>query len=166
MGLFKREDTENEEEIDCQNFHFEWKGKTYTSIEHLRKELSSKDLRTILTATNLEIEEYDRTLKKANFWYDFCSVIPYVGFGTLFFSGVMPPMLKTVAEIFSPVVITASLVAKLFNFKKYLPVESEQEELIFLSEEIDEELSIRQAQNDYNKKCENVFSDIYLGEKE
>lgn len=166
MSFFKRLDDddfedENGNEDLLQDFRFEWKGKVYTDVNTLRKELSTSDLQILLTTYDCEIAKTERKLKFGNGINTALRVLFFAGVGALLFKSGMSGIIKNIANVFAPVSIATGILGKIHNFRKYKSVEENLDYLCAVYDEIEEELDIRGAETHFRSQDAEIFSDVF-----
>lgn len=146
----KKEDEEYYDQIS-----FEWKGKKYTSVKQLRRELSLGDLKIVMNNYDKNIIKSEKKLKRHK--------VTGVSFVVLFLAGLglsfLQPsgLLKNFIDIFSKASMVVGLAGAFIQSKHCCDEDEKNDKLFYVFEELDEEILLREGEISCQKQTDEIF---------
>lgn len=146
-----------DDDIYYDKIDFDWKGKQYTSVKELRKELSTDDLYKVMEEYDKSILKSEKKMKynKIKGW-TFCGVF-LAGVGLAILKNWQTGILKNFLDFFTPATMITGIVGAFLKSKHCCDEDEKYDKLFYVFEEIDEEIMLRESEKGYQEKSEEIF---------
>lgn len=149
------EELAKEEEEYYDEIDFDWKGKKYTSVKQLRRELSLGDLKIVINNYDKNIIKSEKKLKRHK--------VTGVSFVVLFLAGLglsfLQPsgLLKNFIDIFSKASMVVGVAGSFLKSKHCCDEDEKNDKLFYVFEELDEEIMLREGEAAFQKNTDELF---------